>query len=106
MTGHTHSLADWAAMVCMAASGYGSFSVFYFLLVDAKRSDFDPRPSVRRIVESGRLDPLLIAAGPALADCRDAVADARTFARLTLRDAALSVAALLTLLTPSPEVTR
>jgi hypothetical protein len=106
MTAHTHSLADWLAMVCMAVSGYGAFSAPYFLLVDAARSDFDPRPALARLIESGRLDALLIAVGPALVDARDAVTDVRAFARLTLRNAALSVAALLTLLTPSPEVTR
>ena len=76
MTGHTHTLADWAAMVCMAASGYGSFSVFYFLLVDADASDFDPRPAFRRLVESGRLDWLLIAVNELRTDVRDAVLDA------------------------------
>jgi hypothetical protein len=88
VTGHTHSLADWAAMVCMAASGYGSFSVFYFLLVDADRADFDPRPVLARLVESGRVDPLLIALVNASA---------------AVRDAALDVAALIVLLTTRPK---
>lgn len=88
MTGHTHTLADWASMVCMAASGYGSFSVFYLLLVDATLADFDPRPAVRRIVESGRLDPLLIAVGPLWAAAHE-----------TARD----VAALIVLLTTRPK---
>lgn len=73
---HTHNLADWLAMVCIAAAGYGAFSAPYFLLVDAALADFDPRPSVRRALESGRLDPLLVAVGPVLAPVRESARDA------------------------------
>ena len=79
MSGHTHSLADWAAMVCMAASGYGAFSVFWFLFVDAKLTDFD---------FAGRLGALLIRLD---ADCR------------AIRSAAVDLAALLLLLTTRPK---
>lgn len=75
----THTPADWAAALCMATSGYGSFSFFYFLLVDADSADFDPRPLALR---AG--DRLLVEV---------------VNARYALRDAALSVAALLMLLT-------
>lgn len=85
---HTHTLAEWAAMFCMATSGYAAFSVFYFLLVDAAVGDFDPRPALARFVESGRLDPLLIA-----------VSNVSSVAR----DAALDAAALIVLLTTSPK---
>lgn len=88
MTGHTHTLAEWASMVCMAASGYSAFSFFYFLLVDAALADFDPRPAFRRLVESGHLDPLLI-------DINDA--------RTDVRNAALDAAALFVLLTTRPK---
>jgi hypothetical protein len=88
MNGHTHSLAEWASMVCMAASGYGSFSFFYFLLVDAALTDFDPRPALRRLVDSGRLGSLLI------------VLDAE---KRAARDAALDAAALFVLLTTRPK---
>lgn len=86
MTGHTHTLADWAAMTCMAASGYSAFSFFYFLLVDAALTDFDPRPALARLVESGRLDPLLIAVGPLWAAARETARDAAAlFVLLTTR---------------------
>jgi hypothetical protein len=92
---HTHTPAEWASMVCMAASGYAAFSAPYFLLVDASRSDFDPRPTVHRALESGRVDPLLIA-----------VANAKYDVRLSLRDAAVWLAALLMLLSSASEATR
>jgi hypothetical protein len=85
---HTHTLADWLAMVCIAAAGYGAFSAPYFLLVDATRSDFDPRPALARLIESGRLDALLIAVGPLWVAVRE-----------TARDAA----ALIVLLTTRPK---
>ena len=44
-------------MLSLASSGYAAFSAVYFLLVDADRSDFDPRPAVRHALESGRLVP-------------------------------------------------
>jgi hypothetical protein len=102
MTGHTHSLADWAAMVCMAASGYGSFSVFYFLLVDADRADFDPRPAL----ETGRLKPVFQVAVFAWGDVNRAYAAGRSAARRTVRDASISLAALLALLFPATGGTR
>lgn len=89
MTGHTHSLAEWAEMVSLAVAVYGTGSVFYFLTVDADPCDFDPRPAVARALESGRFDGLLVAAGPVLADVRHRagllvlhVAQARDRARL------------------------
>lgn len=98
-TVHVHSLDDWLAMICIAVSGAASFSSPYFLFVDADLADFDPRPAVSRTVESGRVDALLVAVGPALYAVRQA-------ARLSLRDAAVSAAALLALLLPAPEATR
>jgi hypothetical protein len=85
---HAHTLAEWTAMVCLATSGYGVLSVPYFLLVDANLADFDPRPVL------ARLDALLIAAANAKTDARTAAAKARHIPR----DAALSLAALLLLL--------
>lgn len=74
---HTHTLAEWAAMVCIAVSGYSGCSVFYFLLVESESArDFDPRPAVRRVLESGRLDPVLVAVGPAWVAVREAFRDA------------------------------
>lgn len=70
--------------------------------VDADLADFDLRPAVRRAVESGRLDWLLIGIAAARFDARELAADARAFARLSLREAALTVAALYALLTITP----
>ena len=86
MTAHTHTLAEWAAVVDIVAAGYASFSFFYFLLVDAALTDFDPRPALARLVESGRLDPLLIAVGPLWAAARETARDAAAlFVLLTTR---------------------
>jgi hypothetical protein len=81
-------------MVCLATSGYGVLSVPYFLLVDADLADFDPRPGLARLVESGRVDALLVAVTNAKRDARTATVRARHIPR----DAAISLAALLLLL--------
>jgi hypothetical protein len=63
----TTLLADLnaAGAVSLATSLAASVAVLYFLLVDALTAvsvaDFDPRPVVRRALESGRFDRLLIA---------------------------------------------
>ncbi|MEU5593072.1 hypothetical protein [Streptomyces sp. NPDC020298] len=82
------TLADWVAFLSLGVGGYAAMSVPFFLLVDADRSDFDPRPAVSQLVESGRVDPLLIAVFNAKA---------------AVRDAALDAAALLILLTTTPK---
>lgn len=97
----THSPAEWAAFLSLGTGISAAVSIPFFLLVDADPADFDPRPVVWRLVESGRLDPLLIAVAAVKADVREALADARQFARLSLRDAAISLAALLALLLPA-----
>jgi hypothetical protein len=92
----THSLAEWVAFLSLGVGGYAALSVPFFLLVDADRADFDPRPALARAVESGRLDPLLVAVVNARHDARDA-----------LREAVLTAAALLMLISPAaPEATR
>ncbi|MEV6180136.1 hypothetical protein [Streptomyces sp. NPDC052015] len=83
---HTHTPAEWAAMGSLSIGLYASASVFYFLLVDADREDFDPRPLLRLVA-----DRVLVEA---------------VNARLALRDAALTAAALLALLTITPENAR
>lgn len=88
--------ADWAAFLSLGVGGWAACAALLYLVVDADLQDFDPRPAVARVLESGRVDPLLIA-----------VASARYCARTAVRDAAVSVAALLMLLVPSaPEATR
>jgi hypothetical protein len=91
----TYTLADWSAMVCMATSGYASFSVFWFLFVDAKASDFDPRPRLRTAVETGALAPLWQVAVHTGHDLNRA--------RHSSRNAALDAAALVLLLTTRPK---
>ena len=102
----THSLADWFAFLLLGVGAHGALSVPYFLAVDADLADFDPRPAVSRLVESGRLDAVLVAVANARYDTREFVADGWQFAALSLRDAALSLAALLALLLPASEATR
>ena len=96
----THTLADWLAVVSFGIGTHAAMSVPYFLTVDADLADFDPRPAMSRLVESGRLDAALVLVANAKHDARESVADARQLAALNLRDAAISLAALLALLFP------
>lgn len=91
MTGHTHSLADWTAFLSLGTSVHAALSVPYFLTVDADLADFDPRPAVRRALESGRYDQLLIAAGPALHTARLTAEQARDRALLAAVRAVLAL---------------
>ncbi|MBE4735773.1 hypothetical protein [Streptomyces caniscabiei] len=84
----THDLSEWAAFLSLGVGVHASFSVFWFLLVDAHRSDFDPRPAVRRAINSEALYPLL----------RE-----WDIARHASREALRDAAALLLLLTTSPK---
>lgn len=102
----THSLADWLAVVSFGIGTHAALSVPYFLTVDADPCDFDPRPAMSRVIESGRLDLALIAVANAKYGVREFVADARQLAALNLRDAAISLAALLALLFPVAGGTR
>lgn len=68
---HTHSLTEWVAFLSLGLSISSAVSIPFWLFVDADLADFDPRPRLARAIESGRLDPLLIArvnARHALAD--------------------------------------
>ena len=84
----THSLAEWASVLSLGISVHASFSVFWFLLVDAHRADFDPRPLLARAIRSEAVYPLLREWG---------------IARHASREALRDVAALLLLLTTSPK---
>lgn len=92
-----HSPAEWAAAGFLGLSVLGLLG----LVLAFADADVDPRPWLRRVLESGRFDRLLIVVGPVLHDTRQTT-------RLLLRDAAVTVAALLTLLLPvaAPEATR
>ena len=95
MTGHTHSLAEWAQMGLLAVAVFESFSVAWFVFVDAHRSDF---PRLWQAAVDARHDVDWAAAS--------AVHLAGWFlldVRLTVRSAALAAAALLALLLPAPE---
>ncbi|CAM5509114.1 hypothetical protein [Streptomyces aurantiogriseus] len=103
----THSPAEWAAMGSLSVSLFAAVSAPYFLLVEAEvwawpsplvRGADRVRPAVGRAV-----DWLLVEVANARFDAREFAADARSFARLSLREAAVSVAALLALLTITPE---
>jgi hypothetical protein len=85
VSGHTHSLAEWASVLSL---GVSAISLIWFALAfaPADLAYFDPRPLLGR---AG--DRLLVEA---------------VNARLTLRDAAITCAALLALLTVRPEALR
>ena len=97
MSYQTHDLSEWAAVLSLGVGVHAAFSAPYFLLVNAKRSDFDPRHAVRRAIESGRVDPLLVAVANAKYDARAAADRAKHIPR----DAAITTAALLALLIPT-----
>lgn len=97
----THAPAEWLATGSAAIGAYAACCVPWFLAVDAELADFDPRPAVRRAIESGRFDPALIA----VANAKHAAHCAVEHARHVPREAALTLAALLMLLT-APEATR
>lgn len=79
--------SEWAAAGSLGLSAIGVIALA-MSFADADAAYFDPRYQLARLVESGAVDPLLIAVGPVLAASREAVRDA---------------AALLILLTTSPK---
>ena len=95
------SPSEWAQMLSLAVALYSACSVPYFLLVDADAADFDPRPAVRRSVESGAFDPLLIAVTNARHTVRESFHAAVSGARLTA--AHVAVALLLLVAPHTPE---
>lgn len=96
--------AEWASAGSAGLCAV-SLIVLAMAFVDADAAYFDPRPAVARAVSAGRFDPLLIRVANARYDLREFAADARQFAVLSLRENALTAAALLMLLTAS-EATR
>lgn len=107
----THTPAEWAEMVSLAIGIWGTANVFYFLLVDADRADFNPRPAL----EAGRLAPAwqvavhaghdavwaAVSAHHCLAPQTAAVRAVTARGRRIPRDAALTLAALLILTIPT-----
>jgi len=106
------SPAEWVQAGCLGVSSI-SLIALGLAFADADAGYFDPRWQVSRLVESGRLDALLVAlsgvkydARQAAAEARESAAAARYLAALSLRDAALTAAALLALLFPATGGTR
>lgn len=97
------SPAVWAEMSSLAVALYATPSVPYFLLVDAEVWAW-PRPvtaavdAVRPAVQR-TADRLLVTVTNARLDAREMAAEARVYVRLSLREAAVTAAALLALLT-------
>lgn len=94
------------AAVFGAVGAYAAGCSLLYLTCDADLTDFDPRPVVRRVVDAGRLDGLLVRVANVRFDVREAVAEARLYAALSLRDSAFTATALLALLMITPGATR
>jgi hypothetical protein len=94
----THDLAEWAAFLSLGVAVHASFSVFWFLLVDASRKDF------HQVLVHAGYDLAWAAASirheliPYAAPLQHAVYGGRELAR--------DAAALLLLLTTSPKEAR
>jgi hypothetical protein len=85
---------------------YAAGCSLLYLTCDADLADFDPRPVVRRVVDAGRMDGLLLHVANAKFDVREMAADTRAYVLLSLREIAFTAAALLALLTINPGATR
>lgn len=102
----TTTAAEWAQMVSLSVGLYAAVSAPYFLLVEAEVWAW-PRPMtaavdrVRPVVRRVG-DRLLVTVANARFDAREMAADARAFVVLSLRENALTAAALLMLLTITP----
>ena len=89
-------LNDWASAGSLGLSAIALVALA-MAFVDADPADFDPRPVLRRAIESGRLDPALIA----VVNARHGALDAADRARRIPRDTAITAAALLALTIPT-----
>lgn len=101
------SLSDWAAFLSLGIGVHAGFSVFYFLAVDAdSAAELNPWPVLRHACEDGRLVPLWQAVVHAGHDVNRAAQRALR-EHDALRQAAVTAAALLLLLSPvAPEASR
>lgn len=84
---HTHSLAEWLAFLCLGVSGWAAGSALLYLICDTDLAYFDPRPALRTAA-----DWVLV----------EAVRAKDTLLNFP-RDAAISLAALLLLLSAPPK---
>lgn len=105
----TTTASEWAQMVSLSVGLYAAVSAPYFLLVEADHFAW-PRPveaavdRVRPVVRRVG-DRLLVTVANTKWDAREFAVDVRAFVVLSLRENALTAAALLMLLTAS-EATR
>lgn len=102
----TTTASEWAQMVSLSVGLYAAVSAPYFLLVEADCFAW-PRPVVAAVDRGKPMvrrvgDRLLVTVANTKWDARELAADVRTFAVLSLRENALTVAALLALLTITP----
>ncbi|WP_406417933.1 hypothetical protein [Streptomyces sp. NBC_01614] len=101
MNAHTHSLAEWAAVLSLGVSVWSVMAAVIWLTADAELEDFDPRPAARRT--AGALHQGAVHAGH---DLNRAIATSQRHAAQAAREAALTAAALLALLLPATGSTR
>lgn len=94
------------AAVSLGVSVSAAASIPFWLFVDADLADFDPRPAVRRALETGRIRPAWQVAVDTGHDLNRAIATGQRVGRRTALDAAVTAAALLALLFPASEATR
>lgn len=91
-----------ASAVSGSVGAYATCCALLYLTYDAEVADFDPRPAVRRSAESGRLVPVWQVAVHAGHDVNFAIGSGQRAAARFLRNAAITAAALLALLTITP----
>lgn len=97
----THTPAEWVEAGCLGLSAI-SLIALALAFADADYVVSDPRPAARRVLTSGH--QAVVDAGHTI---NRALATGRRVGSHALRDAAISVAALLALLVPAtPETTR
>lgn len=97
---HTHDLAEWASVLSLGIGVTFSCFVPWLLLVDSVSArDFDPRPALRRAINSEVVYPLL----REFDNAKHTAHVAADRVRHIPLDAALTAAALLALLLPATE---
>jgi hypothetical protein len=99
VTGHAHSLSEWAAFLSLGVGFWSSCAAVVWLIADADLKDFDPRPATRRVaavVHQGA-----VCAGH---DFNRAYALVSHEVRTAWTRAALSLAAFLILTIPNGDV--
>jgi hypothetical protein len=93
---HATSPAEWASAASLGLTAIALIGLG-LAFADADLAYFDPRPVLGR---AG--DRFLVHVANARFDAREMAAEARVYIRLSVREAAVSTAALVALLTPSP----